>query len=30
MLKGNWGLRGRDLTTVGFYTELPYYLVPSG
>jgi hypothetical protein len=27
MLSGNWGLRGWDLTTVGFYTELPFYLV---
>src|SRR5688572_19026379 len=27
MLNGNWGLRGWDLTTVSFYTELPFYLV---
>ena len=27
MLKGNWFLRGWDLTTVSFYTELPFYLV---
>lgn len=27
MLKGNWLLQGWDLTTVSFYTELPFYLV---
>src|SRR5688500_20036469 len=27
MLNGNWGLRGWDLTTDSFYTELPFYLV---
>jgi len=27
MLEGNWLLRGWDLTTVSFYTELPFYLV---
>ena len=27
MLNGNWLLRGWDLTTVGFYTEFPFYLV---
>jgi hypothetical protein len=27
VLDGNPGLRGWDLTTVGFYTELPFYIV---
>lgn len=27
ILKGNWLLKGWDLTTVGFYTELPFYVV---